>query len=165
MDANETAWALKALLDWQAELGADAAIAGLLIAPFAVVMAGIDSVFVLGGFMFVAFGFLGLVLPSTGVLAMEEQGDIAGSASALMGTVQMIAASVVTRKPPMNFASRPAFSMAAEIALPPPWTTIGWMPATSKNTMSRMTLATRSGSSMAEPPILMRKVFPRNAWR
>ena len=27
MDANETAWALKALLDWQAELGADAAIA------------------------------------------------------------------------------------------------------------------------------------------
>ena len=27
MDANDTAWALKALLDWQAELGADAAIA------------------------------------------------------------------------------------------------------------------------------------------
>ena len=66
-----------------------------MLTLFAVVMAGIDSVFVLGGFMFVAFGFLGLVLPSTGVLAMEEQGDIAGSASALMGTVQMIAASVV----------------------------------------------------------------------
>ncbi len=66
-----------------------------MLTLFAVVMAGIDSVFVLGGFMFVAFGFLGLVLPSTGVLAMEEQGDIAGSASALMGTVQMIVASVV----------------------------------------------------------------------
>ena len=61
----------------------------------AVTMAGADSIFVMGGFMFVAFGFLGLVLPSTGVLAMEEQGAIAGSASALMGTVQMIVASVV----------------------------------------------------------------------
>jgi DHA1 family bicyclomycin/chloramphenicol resistance-like MFS transporter len=69
--------------------------AASMLALFAVVMAGLDSVFVLGGFMFVAFGFLGLVLPSTGVLAMEEQGDIAGSASALMGTVQMIVASVV----------------------------------------------------------------------
>jgi DHA1 family bicyclomycin/chloramphenicol resistance-like MFS transporter len=35
------------------------------------------------------------VLPTTGVLAMEEQGEIAGSASALMGTVQMVVASVV----------------------------------------------------------------------
>ena len=69
--------------------------AASMLTLFAVVMAGLDSVFVLGGFMFVAFGFLGLVLPSTGVLAMEEQGDIAGSASALMGTVQMIVASVV----------------------------------------------------------------------
>lgn len=69
--------------------------AASMLALFAVVIAGIDSIFVLGGFMFVAFGFLGLVLPSTGVLAMEEQGDIAGSASALMGTVQMIVASVV----------------------------------------------------------------------
>jgi DHA1 family bicyclomycin/chloramphenicol resistance-like MFS transporter len=69
--------------------------AASMLTLFAVVTAGVDSVFVLGGFMFVAFGFLGLVLPSTGVLAMEEQGAIAGSASALMGTVQMIVASVV----------------------------------------------------------------------
>jgi DHA1 family bicyclomycin/chloramphenicol resistance-like MFS transporter len=66
-----------------------------MVGLLAVYLAGFDSVFVIGGFMFVAFGFLGLVLPSTGVLAMEEQGDIAGSASALMGTVQMIVASVV----------------------------------------------------------------------
>jgi DHA1 family bicyclomycin/chloramphenicol resistance-like MFS transporter len=65
-----------------------------MVLLLAVYLAGIDSVFVLGAFMFVAFGFLGLVLPSTGVLAMEEQGEIAGSASALMGTVQMIIASV-----------------------------------------------------------------------
>jgi DHA1 family bicyclomycin/chloramphenicol resistance-like MFS transporter len=69
--------------------------AAAMLGLFAVTLGGADSVFVMGGFMFVAFGFLGLVLPSTGVLAMEEQGDIAGSASALMGTVQMIVASVV----------------------------------------------------------------------
>lgn len=69
--------------------------AAAMLGLFAVTLAGADSVFVMGGFMFVAFGFLGLVLPSTGVLAMEEQGAIAGSASALMGTVQMIIASVV----------------------------------------------------------------------
>jgi DHA1 family bicyclomycin/chloramphenicol resistance-like MFS transporter len=61
----------------------------------AVFFSGFDSIYVLGGFMFLAFGFLGLVLPATGVLAMEEQGAIAGSASALMGTVQMITASLV----------------------------------------------------------------------
>lgn len=69
--------------------------ASMLALFVAVVLLGLDSVFVLAAFMFVAFGFLGLVLPATGVLAMEEQGDIAGSASALMGTVQMIIASVV----------------------------------------------------------------------
>lgn len=66
-----------------------------MVALLAVYLSGIDSVWVLGGFMFVAFGFLGLVLPSTSVLAMEEQGEIAGSASALMGTVQMVVAAVV----------------------------------------------------------------------
>ena len=71
--------------------GYAAAMLGLL----AVTLAGADSVWVMASFMFVAFGFLGLVLPSTGVLAMEEQGAIAGSASAMMGTVQMIIAAVV----------------------------------------------------------------------
>jgi DHA1 family bicyclomycin/chloramphenicol resistance-like MFS transporter len=66
-----------------------------MVALLAVYLSGIDSVWVLGGFMFVAFGFLGLVLPSTSVLAMEEQGEIAGSASALMGTVQMVVAAVI----------------------------------------------------------------------
>ena len=55
-------------------------------------LAGFDSIWVMGVLMFVAFGFLGLVLPSTSVLAMEEQGEVAGSASALLGTIQMIVA-------------------------------------------------------------------------
>ncbi|MEO6012025.1 MAG: multidrug effflux MFS transporter [Devosia sp.] len=69
--------------------------AAAMLGLFALTIAGVDSLVVMGSFMFVAFGFLGLVLPSTGVLAMEEQGAIAGSASAMMGTVQMIVASVV----------------------------------------------------------------------
>jgi len=64
----------------------------LLLALF---LAGVDSFAVLATLMFIAFTFLGLVLPTTGVLAMEEQGEIAGTASALMGTLQMVAGSVV----------------------------------------------------------------------
>jgi DHA1 family bicyclomycin/chloramphenicol resistance-like MFS transporter len=40
--------------------------------------------------LFVGYGFLGLVIPTTSVLAMEEHGEIAGTASALMGTLHMI---------------------------------------------------------------------------
>jgi DHA1 family bicyclomycin/chloramphenicol resistance-like MFS transporter len=50
---------------------------------------------ILSGLMFVAFGFLGLVLPTTGVLAMEDHGEFAGTASALMGTLQMVMGAVV----------------------------------------------------------------------
>ena len=40
--------------------------------------------------LFVANGFLGLVIPTTSVLAMEEHGEIAGTAAALMGTLHMV---------------------------------------------------------------------------
>ncbi|MES2942508.1 MAG: hypothetical protein V4772_06530, partial [Pseudomonadota bacterium] len=41
------------------------------------------------------FGFLGLVVPSTAVLALDEHGEIAGTASALMGTLQFVTGAVV----------------------------------------------------------------------
>lgn len=69
--------------------------ASAMVLLAALFVAGIDSMWVLSGLMFVAFGFLGLVLPTTGVLAMEEHGAIAGTASALMGTLQMISGAVV----------------------------------------------------------------------
>jgi DHA1 family bicyclomycin/chloramphenicol resistance-like MFS transporter len=75
-----------------------AAVTGYVVAMLALLglfLAGFDSIWVLAILMFIAFGFLGLVLPSTSVLAMEEQGEIAGSASALMGTLQLVIASVV----------------------------------------------------------------------
>src|SRR4051812_37218200 len=66
--------------------------ASSMVLLLALYLAGFDSIWVIGVMMFVAFGFLGLVLPSTGVLAMEEQGEVAGSASALLGTIQMVVA-------------------------------------------------------------------------
>ena len=34
----------------------------------------------------IGFGFLGLVIPTTSVMALDHHGEIAGAASALMGT-------------------------------------------------------------------------------
>lgn len=58
---------------------------------FAVTASGVDNLAVLIALLFVAFACLGLVIPSTMVLALEEHGPIAGMASALGGTLQMVA--------------------------------------------------------------------------
>ncbi|RYG49714.1 Bcr/CflA family efflux MFS transporter [bacterium] len=65
------------------------------VSGFAAVMAtllvlnlvGMESLALLATLLFVGFGFLGLVIPTTSVLAMEEHGEIAGTASALMGAI------------------------------------------------------------------------------
>jgi DHA1 family bicyclomycin/chloramphenicol resistance-like MFS transporter len=44
--------------------------------------------------LFIGFGFLGLLLPAAGVLSMEDHGAVAGSASALLGAIQMVTAAV-----------------------------------------------------------------------
>jgi DHA1 family bicyclomycin/chloramphenicol resistance-like MFS transporter len=62
---------------------------------FALTAAGIDSLPVLIGLLFIAFAWLGLVIPSTMVLALEDHGPIAGMASALGGTLQMVAGGIV----------------------------------------------------------------------
>ncbi len=57
---------------------------------FVVIASGVDSLAVLMTLLFVAFAWLGLVIPSTMVLSLEDHGPIAGMASALGGTLQMI---------------------------------------------------------------------------
>jgi DHA1 family bicyclomycin/chloramphenicol resistance-like MFS transporter len=57
---------------------------------FVLTLIGIDSVEVLMGLLFIGYGFLGLVLPTTSVLALDDHGPIAGAASALMGTLQFV---------------------------------------------------------------------------
>jgi MFS transporter, DHA1 family, multidrug resistance protein len=58
-------------------------------------LAGIDSLWLMIALLFIANGFLGLVIPSTAVLALDDHGEIAGTASALMGTLQFVAGAVM----------------------------------------------------------------------
>ena len=53
-------------------------------------LAGEDRLGVLIALYFVASACMGLVIPTTSVLALEQHGAIAGTASALLGTLQML---------------------------------------------------------------------------
>ncbi len=72
------------------------------VAAFAVTMAtmaivmslGFNQLPVMAAFLFVGYGFLGLVIPTTAVLALEDHGEIAGTASSLMGTLHFVTAAV-----------------------------------------------------------------------
>lgn len=61
----------------------------------AATLLGFDSLGLLIALLFCAFAFLGLVIPSTMVLALEDHGPIAGLASALGGTLQMLTGGVM----------------------------------------------------------------------
>ena len=62
----------------------------VMAAMLAYYLAGGDRLEVLLGLYFVASALMGLVIPTTSVLALEEHGAIAGTASALLGTLQML---------------------------------------------------------------------------
>ena len=61
----------------------------------ALFMAGADSLALMMIFLFVGYGFLGLVLPTTAVLSLENYDAIAGTASALMGALQFVVGAAV----------------------------------------------------------------------
>lgn len=69
--------------------------AGFMLAALVSVLAGIERLDVLLPLLFVGYGFLGLVVPTTTVLALDAHGAIAGTASALMGTLQFATGAVV----------------------------------------------------------------------
>ena len=62
----------------------------VMVSLLAVNLFGVDRLDVLIGMMLIGFGFLGLVVPTTAVLALDAHGSIAGTASALMGTLQFV---------------------------------------------------------------------------
>ena len=64
------------------------AVAMLVLLGFT--LAGVDSFPLLVALLLIGFAFMGFVIPSTMVLALDEQGERAGMASALGGTLQMI---------------------------------------------------------------------------
>lgn len=91
---------------------------------------GAQGLEVLVAGLFVSFGFLGLVIPSTAVLAMEEHGDIAGTASALMGTLQFVTGAVAMGVSGLFFDGTPlpmvaGIAVAAVIALVLAQSTLG----------------------------------------
>jgi MFS transporter, DHA1 family, multidrug resistance protein len=58
-------------------------------------LAGVDRLDVLLGLLFVSYAFLGLIVPITTVLALEKYGQSAGTASALLGTFQLLTGGVI----------------------------------------------------------------------
>ncbi|MHA4977700.1 multidrug effflux MFS transporter [Pseudomonas extremorientalis] len=66
-----------------------AAVAAVM-AVLAVTTLWVDSLALTMALLCIGFGFLGLLLPAAGVLSLEDHGAVAGSASALLGAIQMI---------------------------------------------------------------------------
>ena len=61
----------------------------------ALCLAGAGSLFVIIGLLFLGNACLGLIIPTTMVVALDAHGDIAGLASSLGGTLQMVAGGVM----------------------------------------------------------------------
>lgn len=64
--------------------------AAFLLVLFALTLIGVDNLWVLMALLFFGFASMGVVIPSTMVLALDDHGPIAGMASALGGTLQML---------------------------------------------------------------------------
>ena len=89
--------------------------AGLMALLLVLQLLGVGQLWVLGLLLLVGYGFLGLVVPTTAVLAMEEHGEFAGAASGLLGTLQFVAGAL-TMAVVGPFADGSALPMVAGIA-------------------------------------------------
>ena len=92
--------------------------------------AGVDSLALMIAILLIGFGFLGLVVPTTSVLALDDHGEIAGAASALMGTLQLVMGAVVigVMSSVVDGTARPmlaGIAVAAIGALVLSWWTLG----------------------------------------
>jgi DHA1 family bicyclomycin/chloramphenicol resistance-like MFS transporter len=101
-----------------------------MVAMFVYFAAGGDSLWVLIVLYFIASGFMGLVIPTTGVLALEMHGAIAGTASALLGTLQMLTGALAMAVVGFFTDGRPlpmvaGMAAGALIALVLTWLTLG----------------------------------------
>ncbi|VTU28905.1 multidrug effflux MFS transporter [Variovorax sp. PBL-E5] len=67
----------------------------VMLAMFGYFASGGDQLEVLIVLYFIASAFMGFVIPTTSVLALEQHGAIAGTASALLGTLQMLTGALV----------------------------------------------------------------------
>ena len=69
--------------------------AAVMVLLLAMNLVDVDRLDVMLALLFLGYGFLGLVLPTTAVLALDANGAIAGTASALIGTLQFVTGAVV----------------------------------------------------------------------
>lgn len=102
----------------------------VMVALMGYFLAGGDDFRVLIALYFIASAFMGFVIPTTGVLSLEAHGAIAGTASALMGTLQMLTGAlmmsviaVFTNGSPIAMVS--GMTLGAGIALVLTWMTLG----------------------------------------
>jgi DHA1 family bicyclomycin/chloramphenicol resistance-like MFS transporter len=95
------------------------AAAGMAIAMTilaAIMLSGFDTLPVMIIGLFIGYGFLGLVLPTAGVLSLDHHGAIAGAAAALGGALGMMTGAVIMALSGL-FAEAGAKPMIAMIAL------------------------------------------------
>lgn len=87
-----------------------------MLALAAVTVAGLINLPFLMAFLFVGFGLLGFIVPPTMVMALEKHGQIAGLASSLGGTLQVVTAGamIAVAEPFFDGTAQP---MVAVIAL------------------------------------------------
>ncbi len=100
-------------------MAAVTAYAAFAVLLLALTLAGFDGLGLLISLLFVSFAFLGLVIPSTMVLSLEDHGPIAGLAASLGGTLQMVSGGVLIAIAGLFFngASLPMVATIAATAL------------------------------------------------
>ncbi|MET0520283.1 MAG: multidrug effflux MFS transporter [Burkholderiaceae bacterium] len=106
------------------------ACAAAVLALLAYFLLGGEQLAVLIVGYLIASAFMGLVIPMTSVLALDEHGEIAGTASALLGTVQMLTGAVLMAVSGPYIQGRPLPMVAgmaggAVFALILTWLTLG----------------------------------------
>ncbi|MCB2111555.1 MAG: multidrug effflux MFS transporter [Defluviimonas sp.] len=97
-------------------LWATAGFAAAALTTLCLIASGFTALPVLIAGLFVGNAFLGLVIPTTMVMALDAHGEIAGLASSLGGTLQMLAGGAVTALSGLFFDGT-ALPMIAAIAL------------------------------------------------
>jgi DHA1 family bicyclomycin/chloramphenicol resistance-like MFS transporter len=93
--------------------------AGFAVINIALILSGVVSLPLIIGLLFMGNACLGLVIPTTMVMALDEHGDIAGLASSLGGTLQMVAGGVMVTltAPFFDSTARPMIGAIAVCAV------------------------------------------------
>ena len=104
--------------------------AAIMVLLLVVNLLGVTRLDLMLAMLFVGYGFLGLVVPTTAVLALDDHGEIAGTASALMGTLQFLTGAVVMGVVGLfvDGSARPmvaGIAACATVALVMSWITLG----------------------------------------